>query len=84
MPNFARFEHLGRRDLAVRVSLYGRPEQFQKAGLGRILVPARPGYSRVKVSRFEQVAMLVEALDLAWQIRASKAPRRAPSPTARS
>jgi len=40
-------------------------------------VPARPGYSRVKVSRFEEVAMLVEAFDLAWEIRASKDIHRA-------
>ena len=73
-PNFARIEHGGRRGLMLRASVYGRPERYREAGLGRILVPARPGYSRVKIDQFEDIALLLEALDLAWSLRANGDP----------
>lgn len=68
-PNFARLEHAGRRGFMLTASVYGRPEVFELAGLGELLAPARPGYSRVRVHEAHRLPDLLRALDLGWQER---------------
>jgi len=71
-PNFCEIQYVGREAPAVTVSLFGSPERYRNAGFGAMLVPAQPGYARVRVRDPEQLPQLHSAMDLAWQLRSRR------------
>jgi hypothetical protein len=68
-PSFARLEHAGRRGFTLTASLYGREEAYRLAGLGEILVPPRPGYSRVRISEADRLPAFLAAFAIGWRER---------------
>ena len=78
-PNFVRLEHAGRRGFSLTASVYGSREVFELAGLGDLLAPARPGYSRVRIHEVRRLPELLLALDIGWRERSrrqERTPRR--------
>jgi hypothetical protein len=71
-PNFCEIQYIGREAPAVTVSLFGSPERYREAGLGAMLVPAQPGYARVRIRDPGQLSQLQSAMDLAWRLRARR------------
>ena len=74
-PNFCEIQYAGRVAPAVTVSLFGSPEDYRAAGFAAMLVPAQPGYARVRIHDPGQLPQLQSAMDLAWRLRASRPSR---------
>jgi hypothetical protein len=77
-PSFVRLEHAGRRGFTLTVSLYGQPDFFERAGFGGLLVPPRPGYSRVRITEATRLPELLRAVDLASRERGRHGPQARP------